>query len=545
MIIQGVINYPQRLGVNQLIEKIRLHNFKKFKEKVIPFNNGRNILIGENGVGKSSILLAISCVLSGSYSAIEKLGLHTLFNAEAINEFMNGDKKYNKLPVVEVELFIIDEVSNHEINGKKNSTRLEKNGLKMLICPNEEFSELITESLENTNIFPFEYYHVEFHTFSDRAYSSYKKYPDYIKYSYLDSSKVNSNYAMKDYINRIYESKTDRSLRHRINNRYRDTTQQFSDNLYSEFALEVIDDLKIKLNTQSENSFQDNITVEKAGILVQNLGQGEKIFINTEFLLTNTSDDSKIVLIEEPENHLSYLNMHKLIDKIIATGNEKQTFIATHSNMIASRLDLQNAIFFSENGIMNLKDLELETAKFFEKAPDNNVLNFILSKRAILVEGDAEYILLNEFYKYLKDNEPYNDDVSIVSCGGKTFKRYLEIARILNKRVAVITDNDHKYEKNITENYAEYASDYVIIYADNDDLKHTFEVCLYEYNKSFIDNYLANASMTNGVQKYMLSNKAESAFRLLCLFTDNNPETNLEKFKIPTYVEEAIKWITD
>lgn len=75
----------------------------------------------------------------------------------------------------------------------------------MLICPNEEYSELIKESLEN------------------RPYNSY--------------TKVNSNYAMKDYINRIYENKTDRTLRQKINNRYRDTTQQFSDNLYSEFAL--------------------------------------------------------------------------------------------------------------------------------------------------------------------------------------------------------------------------------------------------------------------------------------------------------------------
>lgn len=47
--------------------------------------------------------------------------------------------------------------------------------------------------------------------------------------------------------------------------------------------------------------------------------------------------------------------MHKLIDKIIATGDKKQTFIATHSNMIVSKLDLQNAIFLSENAITKLE----------------------------------------------------------------------------------------------------------------------------------------------------------------------------------------------
>lgn len=528
-----------------MIEEIKLKNFKRFRDTTIPFNKGRNMLIGENGVGKSSVLLAISCVLSGSYSFIEKLGVHTLFNVEAIQEFMNGKKDYSDLPVVEVELFITNDVINHEINGKKNSIGKEKNGLKMRICPNDELSELLTESLLKTNIFPFEYYNVEFSTFSDRSYSSYRRYPGYIRYSYLDNTKVNSKHAMKEYVNRIYESKTDRSSRYRINNEYRDLTQQFSDNLYTKFALESSDDLKIKLNTQSETSFQDNISVEKSGIFIENLGQGEKTFINTDFMLANSNEDTNVIIIEEPENHLSYLNMHKLIDRIIAAGDEKQTFIATHSNMIASRLDLKNAVFFSEFGITRLNDLTLDTAKFFEKAPENNVLNFILSERALLVEGDAEYILLNEFYNNVHKNEPYNDSVTIISCGGKTFKRYLELANILNKKVAVITDNDHNYNINILQNYAEYESDEIKIYAEEDNKKNTFEVSLYENNHTFIDNYLANANMTNGVQNYMLKNKAESAFRLLKLFTNDNSDTNIEKFSIPTYIEDAIKWIAN
>ncbi len=114
-----------------MIEEIKLKNFKRFRDTTITFNDGRNMLIGENGVGKSSILLAISCVLSGSYSFIEKLGVHTLFNVEVIQEFMNSEKAYNDLPLVEVELFIKDDVINHEINGKKNSIGTEKNGLKM------------------------------------------------------------------------------------------------------------------------------------------------------------------------------------------------------------------------------------------------------------------------------------------------------------------------------------------------------------------------------------------------------------------------------
>ena len=180
-----------------------------------------------------------------------------------------------------------------------------------------------------------------------------------------------------------------------------------------------------------------------------------------------------------------------------------------------------------------------------DKMNFNNVLNFILSQRAILVEGDAEYILLNEFYKFIKGHEPYNDDVTIVSCGGKTFKRYLEIAKILNKKVAVITDNDHDYKNNIIDNYDDYVSDFNKVFADSNNLLHTFEVCLYESNKKFIDTYLANSHMKQGVQNYMLANKAESAFRLLSQFSDENPETNLDNFIIPAYIKEAIRWIAE
>ncbi len=63
--------------------------------------------------------------------------------------------------------------------------------------------------------------------------------------------------------------------------------------------------------------------------------------------------------------------------------------------------------------------------------------------------------------------------------------------------------------------------------------------------QTFINNYLANAYMTNGVQNYMLKNKAESAFRLLSLFTNDNPDTNIDKFSIPTYIKDAIKWIAN
>ena len=54
-----------------IIEKMKIINFKKFYgEKDIIFNEDFNVLIGNNEAGKSSILLALDLVLSGSQSKI-------------------------------------------------------------------------------------------------------------------------------------------------------------------------------------------------------------------------------------------------------------------------------------------------------------------------------------------------------------------------------------------------------------------------------------------------------------------------------------------
>ena len=57
------------------ITKIKLHNFKKFKDLILDVNPDINILIGDNESGKSSILQAIDLVARGSRRRVENIGL--------------------------------------------------------------------------------------------------------------------------------------------------------------------------------------------------------------------------------------------------------------------------------------------------------------------------------------------------------------------------------------------------------------------------------------------------------------------------------------
>ena len=113
-----------------MIEKIKLINYRSFEILEIPFNNSRNVFVGENGVGKTSILMAISYVLSGSYSAIEKKGFQSLFNSRAIQKFIGGSRELKELPHLYIEVYFSKEVEpkNFNLNGKINTDNKKTSG---------------------------------------------------------------------------------------------------------------------------------------------------------------------------------------------------------------------------------------------------------------------------------------------------------------------------------------------------------------------------------------------------------------------------------
>ena len=168
------------------------------------------------------------------------------------------------------------------------------------------------------------------------------------------------------------------------------------------------------------------------------------------------------------------------------------------------------------------------------KAPDNNMLQFVLSKKVILVEGDAEFILLEAMYRNTLHKNLADSEVSVIAVDGKCFKRYLEIAKILDIKVAVITDNDKDYLTNITNNYASFITPSTKVFSDTDNKRYTFEVCLEADNTELLAG-IFNGLRTNTVCEFMIANKSEAAYRILV--------TNGDNVIVPEYIQEAIRWI--
>ena len=526
-----------------MISRIILQNFKRYKRVDFICNSDINIFVGENGAGKSTLLYAIGLVLSGSHSLIERSSLANIFNQEAILEFMST-KDIKQLPEVIIEIFfdgINTEISsNFNLEGKHNSQNIKAFGLSLKITPNQDYITEMNSVLNDSNwtVFPFEFYRVEFLTFSGKSYSSYNKPYKFI-HSIVNTSLIDTQQEIQKRIHEVYLDNISAENRAKVNHQYRINSLNFLHTLRKDELLkENGSEFQLHFD-ESENSFRDSISAVKNGVDIKNLGQGEKVLLGVENAYSHLKETVKILLIEEPENHLSFQNLQKLVN-MLSSNTGVQVFIGTHSNMIASRLGVDNLHFLDNGQISKLEGLNRDTIRFFQKSTNQNLLNFSLGKKIMLVEGNAEYILMEKFFEMIHSKKPEDLNVSIISVDGLSFERYLEIAAcFVDKKVVVITDNDSDYAGNVQSKYSSYQQfQNIKVSSDLDNDNQTFEICIYKNNKALLDS--SGLTKSKDLQGYMLREKAEFALRLLeHLETDNISK----KFIIPNYIKEAIEWI--
>lgn len=516
------------------IKRLVLKNFKRFKTLELQFDPELNILVGGNEAGKSSVLQALDMLLSASRPKVEALGLETLFNAECIAEFLAGARKIADLPELFIEVYLAD-IDDHDLDGRNNSKGTDHLGIKMVCKPIDEYTKDIQAILsEKHNSFPFEYYAVQFLTFTDEAIFPYNK-P--VKHLVIDSAQINNEYATREYTRSMYAAHATVAQRNLHGFEYRRAKSKFRDEIFKAMN-DPLDTYKFDVRSSPKASIETDIIITEDDIPIESKGKGRQCFIKTEFALRDREHSLDVLLLEEPENHLSHVHMRKLIDRIRAS-RKKQLFIATHSSFVATRLNLQKVLILSEETPSNpasLKDLSKETAEFFMKAPDNNVLEMALCKKVMLVEGDAEFILMDALYKNSAKGASVDaDGIHVISVDGTSFKRYLDLAKLLGIKVAAIRDNDRDYQTNCVDNYADYSSASIQVFGDADNARWTFEVCMYQDNKALCDGQFVAGRKTLTVQEYMLKNKTDAAFQLL--------DKKGAELVAPAYIQQAVTWI--
>lgn len=289
------------------------------------------------------------------------------------------------------------------------------------------------------------------------------------------------------------------------------------------------------------------IDIKENNISLQNMGKGKENIVKTEVAL---QVNSNLVLVEEPENHLSHSNTRKLIEMIKEGVNNSQMIISTHNPLIISRLNLRKTIWISDKKAISLEKIDEKVADFFEKADNLTLLEFILSNKVILVEGATEYIYIPEFYRKIFSKSIDKSGIHVISMSGIKYKNYVEIAKQISKKMLVITDNDghqNRIDNIYTSNKQfEENSQKIFIKCDEDINKFTFEVSFYKENEKNLMDFKKDSKVTLKYKEkyldskalaYMLKNKTESAIEIC-----NDIELS-DKIIVPNYIKEGLEWL--
>lgn len=537
------------------VKKLILNNFKGYRGyTTINFNPRKNILIGDNGIGKTTIIQALKLLLKGSrfeYNGISYLAKY--INSTVKKQFENSiDHRFTDLPYFSLIVVFGIENENKNLKLKNFNGEYEDNvgihsdeyGITFKYFFDEQFTSEYNKFLEenknnDTFTIPFSMYKTEHKTFAGNVYRGIM---DPLKSIFIDNDNFEGN-PFNMFAKQIYNN-LNTTERISIESKFRIINKSLFDDINK-------NDIPYKLNIDSNSlKFDSIVDVSSKDVSLRELGSGRENLIKTKLSLNL---DSKLIIVEEPENHLTPSNTRKQIDQLNNLKN--QLIVTTHNSQIVTGLDLNNLIWIkSEDGnkqeVHFNENLDEETISFFKRRDDIDFLRLLIAKKIILVEGAAEYILMQTFIKKVLNENM--SDYEIISMRGRYYDPFIQLVEFSQGKMAVFTDNDADVEGSsridkIEENNKAYSS--TKIFCDKNIENFTFEVSEYEINKEKIDNEVPinsgaktfNYNKKQMVSKqlaFMLNHKSQSAIIMLPKYEDGT-------YRVPAYIEEGLKWLKD
>ncbi|EGR0635201.1 ATP-dependent endonuclease [Vibrio vulnificus] len=539
------------------IETVNIYNYKCYYGKFsIDFNKGVNILVGDNGSGKSTIIeathLALSGLLQGRYLKNELS--QYLFNCKVICEYLDrvNDGGDATLPEICIEVFF-NKGSVPKFQGSGNKDGRDSCGVSFKVefddTYTKEYSELI-KSGGKLNTLPIEYYKVSWTSF-DRDSVTSRGIP--IKSVLIDSASNKYQNGSDVYISRIIRNELDEKEKVKLSQAYRKMKDSFTEEEAVKEINSKIDKkskvqgehLSISVDLSTQNSWESSLMTYLGDIPFHQVGKGSQCMIKTNLALSHKkTKEASLLLIEEPENHLSHSKLNYLLKEITDGSIDKQVIISTHSSFVANKLGLENLLLLNDHKITRFTELSKETFDFFKKLPGYQTLRLVLCKKAILVEGDSDELVFQRAYMDANDGVlPIEHGFDVISVK-LTFKRFLEIADKINKNVAVITDNDGKYADTITKKYKDYLKHpHISIFADDRNDLNTLEPQFADANKGVLPALCKELGLAveefNTVEKLSTKLQTQKTSWALKVFESK------VKFSYPKYITDAVVWCNE
>ena len=366
------------------INSMYIEQFKGFRNFEITFERDINLIVGENGTGKTTIF-------------------EIIFNG------LSGNKKYfSNLNLTKIEIKLFENNIEKSLIIKNNS-----NNIEFLIDGNVIEKEDNFFDIQKVIYFPAEVDFPDTQIFG----------PTKMNENYKDT-KLNSNQMSKDLkqflVNENYKdlndiAKGNQNSANRINRMKELFNNFFEDKKFIEIDI---------------NDFEPifELTENKEKMTISELSSGEKqIFYKGGTLLQYTYNKSNIVLIDEPEISMHPEWQQKILQFYKNVNPDNQYIFATHSAYIVNCCDKQNIrkIEKGENNTLILNEdfgetygatsgevlfnvFDVETDRNSEIQKDIDEYKDLYYRKDFL--QDEELKRLEELKEKLKNNKSLSND---------------------------------------------------------------------------------------------------------------------------------------
>ena len=444
-----------------IVSELKIYNFRRFKSIEgkpglhVSFHKGLNALIGENDSGKTAVIDAIKMVLLTQSNEYIRVSEEDFYSE-------------NGMPVSEFKIDLI--LSEFSADEAKN------------------FVEYLMFENNNGEMFYFLPLHFRAWKEKNRIYTELRagevndgvtldgKARELLKCVYLRplrdaeremSSGRNSRISQILFNHPVFKDNTDHRLKEILIEANNEIEKYFTKEDGQVILTGICDALTEfnESNTSSEaklktSDIQLKSILESLSLSVSEihpgLGELNLLFIAAELLLLQHDDNGglRLALIEELEAHLhpqAQLRLIQYLQKEYQNAGV-QIIISTHSTILTSKINLKNLILIKSGNGFDLDEsktgLEKGDYLFLQRFLDATKANLFFAKGIIMVEGDAENLLIPVIAEIIGyPLERYG--VSIVNVGSTAFLRYSRIfirkdGGSMGIPVAVITDCDEE-----------------------------------------------------------------------------------------------------
>lgn len=498
----------------KMIKKISVQNFRSLKDVSVEFEDGLNVVIGENDAGKTSLIDVLKIVfdngsvdLDDFYNGADEISIEVEFDDQIFLKKITKENKNNienKIKVKEENLINLKEDLKSKFDSCNDDDK------KNLLSEPAQLFGFPLRSNTNLNNLKDKILAELDKRFQDQNFIiDTSKNPEYA-ITFLDGShfddvnKFFQEMFFKDKSRNIWEEKIDSG---ETVNEWIDTNlNSFAEGLTAEIEslgikkrisayLPKFSDIVIQPSFKPANlSIDIDVKFLKDdgnAILFEKMGDGTRRRVTMALLEYNGENkDTNTYVFDEPDTHLHVRAQMELLG-ILRNFEDKQIIITTHSPFIMNAVKPQQIKLFSlEDTATKVESIDDENIEVTLNELGITNMNLFFSRKILIVEGHTEEKFIPLMYNKLFDHTLRSNLVKVIRAQG--IDDVPRLSKVLSQfvvpnEVYILMDNDAGRRSLNLMNKLEIPEDNVFKIG-NKEFEDTFDSqIIYEVGKELIE----------------------------------------------------------